>query len=161
MNPARARFFTREKCCPHLHRLGAERESRDHAAGIGDAACSYHRHVNHVDNPGNERKGACHRILCGTKERTTMSTRFEAGCDDRINTRVLKSDRLIRRGRGSNRQDACRSTLVKDFFWRNSEYEAEDGYFFPQQNASLIFESAGRVWSVLRTRRLQFCEVAC
>ena len=83
-----------------------------------------------------------------------MSTCFEAGSDDRINTRVLKSDRLIWcRGR-ANRHHAFRSTLVKDFFWRNSEYEAEDGYFFLQQNASLIFESDGRVWFVLWTRRL-------
>jgi hypothetical protein len=83
-----------------------------------------------------------------------MSTCFEAGCDNRINARVLKSDRLIWcRGR-ANRHDAFRSTLVKDFFWRNSEYEAEDGYFFLQQNASLIFESDGPVWFVLWTRRL-------
>ncbi len=83
-----------------------------------------------------------------------MSTCFEAGSDDRINTRVLKSDRLIWcRGR-ANRHDAFRATLVKDFFWRNSEYEAEDGYFFLQQNASLIFESDGRVWFVLWRRRV-------
>src|SRR6266436_6472311 len=67
---------------------------------------------------------------------------------------LLNRDRLIRRGRGSTRHDAFRSTLVKDFFWRNSEYEAEDAYFFLQQNASLIFESDGRVWFVLWTRRL-------
>src|SRR5882762_3988316 len=89
-----------------------------------------------------------------------MSTCFEAGRHDGINPSLLKRDRLIRRGRGSNRHDAFRSTLVKDFFWRNSEYEAEDGYFFLQQNASLIFESDGRVWFVPWMRRLQFCEVA-
>src|SRR6266404_6796825 len=89
-----------------------------------------------------------------------MSTCFEAGRHDGINPSLLKRDRLIRRGRSSNRQDAFRSTLVKYFFWWNSEYETEDGYFFIQQNASLIFEANGRVWFVLWTRRLQLCEVA-
>src|SRR6267143_2033181 len=154
MNPARARFFTREKCCPHLHRLRAECQSCNHASRICDPARSYHGRVNHVDNPRNERKSTRHRILRSTKERTTMSTCFEAGRHDGINPSLLKRDCLIRRGRSSNRQDAFRSTLVKDFFWRNSEYEAEDGYFFLQQNASLIFESDGRVWFVLWTRRL-------
>src|SRR5258707_12851743 len=89
-----------------------------------------------------------------------MSTCFEAGRHDRINTRVLKSDRLIWcRGR-ANRHDAFRSTLVKDFFWRNSENEAEDWNSLIQEHASLIFEADGRVWFVLWTRRLQLCEVA-
>src|SRR5258706_1519627 len=89
-----------------------------------------------------------------------MSTCFEAGPHDGITPSLLRGDRLIRRGRSSNRQDAFRSTLVEDFFWRNSEYEAEDRYFFVQQNASLIFEPDRRVWFELWTRHLQFCKVA-
>src|SRR5258708_13779106 len=89
-----------------------------------------------------------------------MSTCFEAGRHDGINPSLLKRDRLIRRGRSSNRQDAFRSTLVKNFFWWNSEYETEDGYFFIQQNPRLIFEANGRGWFVLWTRRLYFRDVA-
>src|SRR6266481_9723095 len=89
-----------------------------------------------------------------------MSTRFEAGRHDGINPSLLKRDRLIRRGRGSNRHDAFRSTLVKDFFWRNSEYEAEDWDSLIQKHASLIFEFDRRVWFVFRMRCVQFRELA-
>src|ERR1700730_17399188 len=149
MKAAGAGLLTRQEYRSHLHGLCAKSQGGDYAARICYATGGDHRHIDHVGNLRNQRKGACKRILCSTKERTTMSTCFEAGSDDRINTGVLKSDRLIRGGRGSNRHDALRSTLVKDFFWRNSEYEAEDGYFFVQQSASLIFESDGRVWCVL------------
>src|SRR5258706_15766477 len=89
-----------------------------------------------------------------------MAAGFEPRSDDRINICVLKSDRLIRRGGGANRHDASSSALVEDFFWRNSEYEAEDRFFFVQQNASLIFKPDQRVWFELWTRHLQFCKVA-
>jgi len=67
----------------------------------------------------------------GAKERTTMSTCFEARTPRLASTRAsLKRDRLIRRVAVPIVTMPFRSTLVKDFFWRNSEYEAEDGYFF-------------------------------
>jgi len=58
---------------------------------------------------------AGHRIFGGAKERTTMSTCFER-TPRMAQPEPPERDRLIRRGRGSNRHDAFRSTLVKDFF---------------------------------------------
>src|ERR1051326_787944 len=89
-----------------------------------------------------------------------MSTRFEAGRHNGINASLLKRDRLIRRSRGTNRHDAFRSTLVKDFSRRNSKDETEHWYRFIQEDANLIFKSDGRVWFVFRTRYVQFLEVA-
>src|SRR6267154_940818 len=89
-----------------------------------------------------------------------MSTCFEAGRNDDIDTRILKGNRFVRCRRCANRHDAFRSTLIKDLFWRNSEDEAEDGYFFLQQNANLIFEFDRQVWLVFRMRCVQFLDVS-
>src|SRR5260221_5869984 len=89
-----------------------------------------------------------------------MSAGFEARPDDDVDTRILKGNCLVRCRGSTNRHDAFRSTLVKDFFWRNSKYEAEDWDSLIQKHASLIFEFDRRVWFVFRMRCVQFREVA-
>src|SRR6266478_506716 len=89
-----------------------------------------------------------------------MSTCFEARRDDSLYTRILKGNCLVWCRGSTNRHDAFRPTLVKDFFWWNSEYEAEDWNSLIQEHANLIFEFDRRVGFVSRTRCIQFLDVS-
>src|SRR6267154_4377421 len=88
-----------------------------------------------------------------------MSPGFEAGGDDGIHAGVLKCCTLFGCGRRTNRRDAFCPALVQDFAWWNPVDEAEHGYPFIEQDASLIFKSYPRIGFVRRARRSQGCDV--
>jgi hypothetical protein len=70
-----------------------------------------------------------------------MSSRFEPGSDDGVHAGLLKCCGLIRCGCRAHRDDAFRSALIQEFFWWDPKDEAEHGYLFVQEHASLILKS--------------------
>src|SRR5256885_3251091 len=88
-----------------------------------------------------------------------MSPGFEAGSDDGIHAGVLKCRTLFGCGRRANRYYPFCPALVQDFAWGNPVDEAEHGYPFIQQDASLTFKSSPRIGFVRRARRPQGCDM--
>src|SRR5258708_28347673 len=88
-----------------------------------------------------------------------MSPRFEAGSDDGIHAGVVKCCTLFGCGRRANRHDMFRPALLQDFAWWDPVDQAEHGYSFIEQDASLILKSRPRIGFVLWTRRSQGCDV--
>src|SRR5580692_11718257 len=88
-----------------------------------------------------------------------MPACFEAGCDDGIDSGLLKCRTLLGCGRRANRDDAIRPALIQNLFWWNSEDEAEYWDLRVQQHTSLIFESDRRKRFVRWTRCLQGGEI--
>src|SRR5882762_920100 len=84
-----------------------------------------------------------------------MPACFEAGCDDGIDSGLLKGRTLLGRSRRANRDDAICPALIQNLFWWNSEDEAEYWDLRVQQHTSLIFKWDLRIRFVCRTRRLQ------
>jgi hypothetical protein len=59
MKEAGAGLLARQEYRSHLHGLSAKSQRGDDAASICDATGGDHRHIDHVGNLRDERKGAC------------------------------------------------------------------------------------------------------
>src|SRR5258705_7325818 len=102
MNSAGAGFLAAEEYGSHLHGLGAESDGCHEATSISDAPSRDDGYVDPVDDPRNEREGACQGILSVAQKRAPMAAGFEAGRHDCIDTRFLEHRSFVRRCGGSH-----------------------------------------------------------
>src|SRR5258708_30649978 len=113
MQQTGAGFLARQERCSQLDSIRTQRQNSDYAARIRYATGGDHRHISDVCNLRDERECARQRIFRASEARTAVATCHKAPADAAIETGILKSSRLVRGCRGSNRDDVVSPTLLQ------------------------------------------------
>src|SRR5205807_1721915 len=122
----------------------------DDASGVANAARGDHGDVDSTGDTRDEGEGPGQRIFRGAQKGSSMATGFEARRGDDVDAGLLERYRLLRRCRGSDREDLSATTLVQDVGRWNAENEAEDRNVRVEHHAHLIIETRRHVRCVAR-----------
>src|ERR1700722_2330307 len=148
-------FFTSQKSRADLYALGTEGKRGDHSASIGDPSGGNHGGRDGVYDLRDKGERPREGLLGGAQKRTTMTTGFEAGSSDDVDSCLLKDNGFIRCRRGPDGEDSLRTAFVENFLRRDSVDEAEGGNLCIQQDSRLILEPDGNVGREGRARAAQ------
>src|ERR1700733_6753251 len=120
-------FFKSQKSRADLYALGTEGKRGDHSASIGDPSGGNHGDRDGVYDLRDKGERPREGRLGGAQKRTTMTTGFEAGCSDDVDSCLLKDNGFIRRRRCPDGEDSLGTAFVENFLRRNSVDETEGG----------------------------------